>query len=150
MTAPEPPVSFDPPIDWDARRALVIASGTLNGIDFVEVLPGRLTLLVRLLARPGTVTFDASTVRITGGVRADPRINPVGVVWVYLAADVLDLDHPRPGVTDDDRRLVGDGLPADDRAAVLVVRTSSSGDASQYRLHLLGPDLTQPQASTRS
>jgi hypothetical protein len=146
VTAPEPPASFGPPIDWDARRALVIASGTLNGVDFVEVLPDRLTLLVRLLARPGTVTFDPGTVRITGGVRADPRVNPVHVLWVYLAAGVLDADHPPPGVTAGDREMVSEALLADDEAAVLVVRTSSSGDSSPYRLHLLGPDLTQPPA----
>ena len=144
MTGPDTVASFGAQIDLDARRALVIASGTLNGIDFVEVLPDRQTLLVRLLSHPGDVTFDADRVQITGGVRADPRINPVRVVEAYLAAEVPDTAQHRPGVTDTYRTQVGRALLDDDAAAVLVVRTSSSGDSSQYRLHLLGPDHTQP------
>ncbi|MFM9595531.1 putative baseplate assembly protein [Streptomyces scabiei] len=132
-------------IDLDARRILVARAGQqgLNGIDSVEVLSGtpgsvpgapvRRTLLVRLLRAHDT---DVAA-RILGGVRADPRINPVRVEWIRRADSFLD-----PSA---DAELVSASTRPDERPRVLVVRTSSSGDWSTYTLVLTVPgDRTAP------
>lgn len=136
-------------IGLEARRILVARAGQheLNGVDSVEVLsntpgapghvpgaPRRRTLLVRLLREP-----DAEVaVHILGGVRADPRINPVRVEWVRRA-DRFPAPSP-------DRELVFAATRNDERARVLVVRTSSSGDWSTYTLALTTPGGRTPPA----
>jgi hypothetical protein len=145
-------------VDLDARRALVnrTPSPTLNGIDDIEVLanapgtvghqpgaPRQRTLLIRLLHEPVPPELTAERVRILGGVRPDPRINPVRVDWAYPAVAVaLDSTNaqtdPPPGVTIADRDLITAICAPADRARSLVVRTSSSGDWSTYVLKLLG------------
>ena len=155
-------------IDREARRALVEGRTDLDGIDFVEVLsnhegspghvvgaPAQRTLLVHLLNGidlggpvPGVPPdWRKDRVLVKGGVRADPRVNPVGVEWAYPAlavagapADGLPPRAPLPGVTPADRELVGRALPGDlaTRGRVFVVRTTTSGDTSAYLLHLLG------------
>ena len=140
-------------IDRDARRALVEGREDLEGIDFVEVLsnhvgtpghvagaPAQRTLLVHLLNGIGggvPAGIRADRVAVTGGVRADPGVNPVGVEWAYPALAVAgapadgELPEPNlPGVSPADRQLVNDALPepAFARARVLVVRTTTSGD----------------------
>lgn len=137
-------MSFAADLDRDARRALVEGSAELEGIDFVEVLanrpgtpghvpgaPAQRTLLVHLLNRAVPAGWDRTRVAVRGGVRADPRINPVSVVWAYPAAAASP-----PGVTAADRALVAAALPPDP-GRVFVVRTSSHGDWSTYTLHLL-------------
>ena len=128
----------------------------IDGIDFVEVLsnhegtpgyiagaPQQRTLLVHLVNGPVPTAWTADHVRIVGGVRNDPALNPVGVVWAFPAEQVLD---GSAGLPLGDRTLVEqaltgtDGLPDDEaRSRSLVVRTSSSGDWSTYTLRLQDP-----------
>jgi hypothetical protein len=152
-------------VDLDARRALVRAvdpadpagPGHLDGIDIVEVLsnhagtagfvagaPQQRTLLVHLLRGPVPTDLGADRVRVLGGVRADPRINPVRVEWAYPAADLAGAPgspavSTLAGVAPADRALVAGAVEPARRSRVLVVRTSSSGDWSTYVLALLGP-----------
>ncbi len=168
MTAAVGPTTAPPDIDRDARRALVEGRTDLDGIDFVEVVsnhvgspghvagaPSQRTLLVHLLngidlggATPGVPEdWRAERVRITGGVRADPRVNPVGVEWAFPALAVAGADGVPPtpallGVRAADRRLVDSALPVapEVRGRVLVVRTTTSGDWSTYVLHLVGEE----------
>ncbi|MFE9018091.1 hypothetical protein ACFYNL_05885 [Streptomyces sp. NPDC007808] len=149
-------------VDRAARIALVrgVAEPRLNGIDFVEVLsnhmgtpghvqdtPQQRTLAVHLLHAPvppelGTGAGDPAVV-IMGGVRPDPRVNPVLVEWAYpavaLAGDTMhSAEAGLPGVTDGDRALVATSVPEPARARVLIVRTTTSGDRSTYVLRLRG------------
>lgn len=157
MTAPEPlPLSAG--IDLEARRALVRDLAGLDGIDVLEVLsnhdgtpgevpgaPAQRTLLVHLLGGPVPSGWTADVVRVVGGVREDPDLNPVRVDWAFPAVAVVGVagtpaTDPLGGVTAADRQLVQQALPADDqRRRALVVRTSSSGDWSTYTLRLVGP-----------
>lgn len=160
-------------IDQDARRTLIRGRPDLDGIDFVEVLsnhagtahevpgaPQQCTLLAHLLNRPVPADWDASNVRIEGGVREDPTLNPVRVRWAYPAVALVGTaDTPRiadlPGVASADRALVAAALPEDEtRDRAFVVRTHSTGDWSTYRLRLLDdtgvgapPGLDAPLAS---
>ena len=135
-------------VDRESRRALVDGRSDIDGIDFVEVLsnrsgtpgfvpgaPAARTLLVRLLNGQVPTAWTASVVDVLGGVRTDPVINPVHVVWAYPAAAVLGEELP-PRVTAEDRELVSAALDQPDVAATFVVRTSSSGDRSAYLLRL--------------
>ena len=157
MTATVPD-AFGADIDRDARRALVEGHAGVDGIDFVEVLsnhagtpgyvqdaPRQRTLLVHLLNAALPPGLDRHRVLVTGGVRADPRVNPVGVEWAHPAVAVAGADGVPPpsrpaGVSPADVRLVDAALPAARavRERVLVVRTTTSGDASEYTLRLLG------------
>ncbi len=128
--------------DGDRRLAATRADGRLNGIDLVEVdgghgpqVPAQRTLLVRLL-RPVPAGFAAADLRIDGGVRLDPAINPVRVVWAF-AASGLAAARDAGAVGSDDVDAFA-GLPDPDR--LLVVRTSSAGDFSTYRLVVTDPD----------
>ncbi|WP_327256226.1 hypothetical protein [Streptomyces sp. NBC_01244] len=139
--------------DREARRALLRhQASTLNGIDTVEVLtntpgtpghvpgvPGRQTLLVRLLRPVGAGALHAGTVRVLGGVRPAPRINPVRVDWAHTAEAVVN-GGPLPGVDAADRQLIAHATSEGDRDQVLVVRTASSGDWSTYVLALAAAD----------
>ncbi|MFE7408614.1 hypothetical protein [Isoptericola sp. NPDC057559] len=153
-------------VDQESRRALLRGRAGVDGIDLVEVLsnhrgspghvagaPEQRTLLVRLLNGPVPDGWGAAHVGVTGGVRVDPALNPVAVSWAFPAARVVGTsaeppagDAGVPGVTAADRALVDpalrgpDGLPDDDaRRRTLVVRTTSSGDWSTYRVRLLDP-----------
>lgn len=117
----------------DKRRDAVIASTTVNGIDYLEVVdnwaksspdsPRQRTLLVHLFKKP-SVALGTANVRITGGVRVS-----VGVDWAYMYGAI-------PGGTlFPDEQAMLDALP--DRDRVLVVRTSSTGDFSTYQLSLV-------------
>jgi hypothetical protein len=145
-------------LDREARRALVEGRNDLDGIDFVEVIgnypgsrgrvpaaPQQRTLLVHLLNGAVPADWDADRVRITGGVRADPRVNPVGVEWAYPALAVAGPTGTPPGPLPDgvaasDGSLVDQALPpgVGARRRVLAVRTTTSGDWSTYTLALLG------------
>jgi hypothetical protein len=114
-----------------ARLELVKENGTLNAIDYLEVLdhdapagsPPQRTLLVHLVLAPGGLT--ATNVQITGGV----RITPVNVVWAFPATSVPST------VASAAERAYFSSLP--DAAKVLVVRTDSDGDYSTYNLALV-------------
>ncbi|MDX2562920.1 hypothetical protein PV371_25145 [Streptomyces sp. TX20-6-3] len=168
MTGQGPVAATDPPgdaihgIDLDRRRALVTTvDPDLDGIDFIEVLsnhagtpghvpgaPQECTLAVHLLRGPvadgpGAGPGDQRVV-ILGGVRDDPHVNPVRVLWAYPAVSLAgDADHPPAvldaQVTQADRELVAAGVPAVMRSRVLVVRTAAPGDRSTYVLRLHGP-----------
>ncbi|MFD6176223.1 MULTISPECIES: baseplate J/gp47 family protein [unclassified Isoptericola] len=153
-------------VDLEARRALLRGRAGVDGIDVVEVLsnhrgspghvagaPEQRTLLVRLVNGPVPGSWGAAHVTVTGGVRVDPALNPVGVSWAFPAARVVGTgtepaapDADVPGVIAADRTLVDralrapGGLPDDDaRRRTLVVRTTSSGDWSTYRVRLVDP-----------
>jgi hypothetical protein len=149
---------FAADIDLESRRALVRDLAGLDGIDVIEVLsnhegtptevpgaPAQRTLLVRLLNGPVPPGWTADVVRIVGGVREDPDLNPVRVEWAHPAVAVVGAagspaTDPLEGVSAADRQLVQQALPGDEeRRRALVVRTSSSGDWSTYTLRLVGP-----------
>lgn len=144
-------------VDRDARRALVMNGAKLkkprNGIDSVEVLantpgtpgyvpevPRQRTLLVRLLRGVGPHALRAGNVRVLGGVRPDPRINPVRVDWAYPASTVTGGGPLPAGVTVEDRSFVAKAMAGSSPNRTLVVRTSSSGDWSTYVLALTSAD----------
>lgn len=119
------------------RRQAVRDHGTLNGIDYLEVLdtdappgsPRQQTLLVRCL-KDAPDGLTPHQVRLLGGV----RIAPVVVAWVSRARDA-DLD----ALLADGRIIAAEhtffsGLP--EREALLLVRTEAAGDFSTYRLCL--------------
>ena len=147
MTAPAP---APPLVDREARRALVEGRTDLEGIDFVEVAasdPRHRTLLVHLLNGAVDDEWHGDRVQVLGGVRADPAVNPVRVVWAYPALAIVDgAGNPRnplpSGVRPVDAAIVHDALPpgAGARERALVVRTTSSGDWSVYQLALFAPD----------
>jgi hypothetical protein len=128
----------------DARRALVRANGTLNGIDYLEVLdreaptgtPRQQTLLVHTFR--AVSSLDAGNVRIDGGV----RVTPVRVLWAHAGDQVL---AGSPTAAESARfTALLNGL--DDPARVLVVRTDARGDFSTYTLRLVepGPGAAEP------
>jgi hypothetical protein len=145
-------------IDLETRRALVRDVAGLDGIDVVEVLsnhegtpgevagaPAQRTLIAHLLGGPVPADWTADVVRVVGGVREDPDLNPVRVEWAHPAVALVGVSgtpatDPLDGVSSADRQLVEQALPGDDhRRRALVVRTSSSGDWSTYTLRLVGP-----------
>jgi hypothetical protein len=117
----------------DKRRDALIADATMNGIDYLEVVdnwaktspdsPRQRTLLVHLFKQPSG-TLDKSNVMIAGGARV-----PVAVEWAHMYGAFPT------GVLFPDEQAMLDALP--DRDRVLVVRTTSPGDYSQYRLSLV-------------
>ncbi|MFI0975411.1 hypothetical protein ACH4SP_00105 [Streptomyces sp. NPDC021093] len=145
MTVDPRPVPPGPYLcrDGERRREAVRADGSLNGIDFLEVdgghppgVPPQRTLLVRCLRElPDELT--GSQVRVFGGVRADPAVNPVRVEWAFSARRLAE--PPSGGVEligEQDRKVFG-ALPDPDR--MLVVRTGSTGDFSTYRFAVVDP-----------
>ncbi|MCC2672364.1 MAG: hypothetical protein K0Q72_4836, partial [Armatimonadetes bacterium] len=124
------------------RRALVRADGTVNGIDYLEVLDDdapvgvapQQTLLVHLFLPP-PAGLDGRAVRLEGGV----RVRNLRVEWAAPATGAV----PDPALA----ALLA-ALP--DAANVLVVRTSARGDFSTYTLRLVdaasGPDSDDPPA----
>jgi Baseplate J-like protein len=123
----------------ERRRQAVLAHGSLNGIDYLEVLdeqapagsPRQQTLLVRCL-KPLLVNLGTDNVRISGGV----RITPVEVVWVGRAVDAEALlDAGRITPAERDFLLDEQNLPQPEQ--ILVVRSATAGDFSIYRLCLV-------------
>jgi hypothetical protein len=105
----------------DERRRLVRDS-TVNGVDYLEVLPSQRTLLVHCFR--STHGLDAGNVRIEGGERIRAK-----AVWAF-PGDELHASHPQllPSAE-------LDLVPVD--ANVLAVRTDSNGDFSTYTLTLV-------------
>ncbi|MGH4024792.1 MAG: putative baseplate assembly protein [Pseudonocardiaceae bacterium] len=136
----------------DAERRLEATrdGGTLNGIDTLEVdgghtlviddvkldVPAQRTLLVRcLLALPKGL--GAADVAVSGGVRVDPNINPVRVLWALPASELQAAHQADPAsVTEQDAAVFAKFSEPDH---LLVVRTSSAGDFSTYRFVILDP-----------
>jgi hypothetical protein len=102
------------------RSGRVQRETSLNGIDYLEVLPSQHALLVHCFR--SVHGLDASNVAIEGGV----RVRSVRADWAH-AADAL----PGGLLHGSDPPLV----PND--PTVLVVGTSSSGDFSTYTLRLI-------------
>ncbi|GAA1579216.1 putative baseplate assembly protein [Actinomadura kijaniata] len=138
-------------VAFDREARVALARGSVhNGIDFVEVLANRegepgfvadaarhRILLVYLLHGPVPDELDHRRVAVAGGVRPDPRVNPVRVLWAYPVTRLAGAD-PLAGVAEADRMLAvaAAGEHAD---RILAVRTTTSGDWSTYVLRLLGP-----------
>lgn len=109
------------------RREVVKALGTLNGIDYLEVIDHdapsddlrQRTLVLRLL-RP-TTTLTADQVQITGG----DRVPTVAVEWVARADDLP---------AGEDASLVDGLVPHDE---FWLIRTEQYGDHSTYTLALV-------------
>lgn len=115
----------------------------LNGIDVVEVdgghpgVPAQRTIVVRCL-EPVPDSLRGGQVEVTGGVRVDPRLNPVRVRWALPAsalAGAAGAGPDQPSAADVDAFA---GLP--DPQRTLIVRTSSAGDFSTYRFRILEPE----------
>lgn len=126
------------------RLELIQRAGTAHAIEWIEVLdqaapagtPRQQTLLVRLVLAPPPVdapgALGRNQVRITGGT----RIGHVGVLWAGLANAAL------PEAEASLQAMLAT-LP--DASRTLVVRTSSNGDFSRYRLLLVrGADDARP------
>ena len=107
----------------DKRRQL-LRDTSVNGIDYLEVLPSRRALAVHCFRAVGAI--DAENVLISGGV----RVRSVRAVWA-TAAD----DPALPGLLRPDELGALQGVEHPQR--VLVVRTDSSGDFSSYSLRLV-------------
>jgi hypothetical protein len=121
----------------ERRREVVKLSGTLNGLEYVEVhdsgLPGdsmrQLTLFLKFLRPPPGLT--ESNIVIDGG----ERIERVDVEWVAPATALP------PGEAPD---LVAELDPLDH---FLVIRTEFYGDFSIYQLRLVSaPGVDTPPA----
>lgn len=113
-----------------ARRRLVAAHPTLNGIDHLEVLdtgapegmPRQRTLLVSFY-KPITGLSERNVI-IEGGVRTN-----VQALWAFAAQEITS-----PPGSPLEQDFFG-ARPDADR--LLVVRTDSAGDFSSYRLRLV-------------
>lgn len=113
----------------ERRRQVVKESGTLNGIDYIEVLDHdaptealrQRTLFVKFLKpNPG---LDKNQIIIIGG----DRIKTVEIEWIAPADNL-------PGGED---ATIVDGLNAFELDYFLVVRTKYYGDFSLYTLRLV-------------
>lgn len=115
------------------RRNAVAAHPTLNGIDYLDVLDRELpdahpmrqrTLFLHFLKPVTAAGLSADNLRILGGERIlDPRVE-----WAQAG-------QPAPAALDAEEAAVLAALADADR--VLVIRSDSSGDHSQYRLQLV-------------
>lgn len=113
------------------RRNLVAAHATLNGIDYLEVLdreapvgsPRQRTLMLHLL-KPVPAGWSKENVKISGGERIrDPKIS-----WVAPASNLSGMPLNTSEIN------LFSSLA--DAANILIIRTESEGDFSDYRLFL--------------
>jgi len=121
------------------RKAAVLGSTALNGIDYLEVLdsgvpsppplvPRQRTLLIHCLnPLSATMTLAPANVVIEGG----QSIRNISIDWV-IAASAIDSTKP-----DDIKALLPVVAALANRGNVLVVRTHEAGDFSTYRLRLV-------------
>ena len=129
----------------ERRLQRVDAHATLNGIAYLEVVDGDLyldfvgtpppsedlrqrTLLVHMV-KPLVGSLGAVNVRI----EAPPRAAPVQVAWARRAADAADL-RAEGLISSRERDFL---LALSEPEAVLVVRTTATGDFSTYTLRLV-------------
>jgi hypothetical protein len=111
----------------NARRSLVLGT-SVNGIDYLEVLPSKRTLLVHCFWT--AQGLDEGNVLIEGGV----RVSNVRVEWALPADDVVTGGPAGDRLPPEDQAVI-DGPIA--RGSALVVRTDSSGDFSTYVFRLV-------------
>jgi hypothetical protein len=119
----------------------------LNGIDFLEVVDGgrkedeplRQRFLAVRLFRDVTASLGADNVRIEGGAQA-PR---VGVQWALRWQLVL----AAPGIPQKEKDFLIAQLGVPDLPArLLIIRTSTTGDYSIYRLRVVkSPSVLEPR-----
>lgn len=121
------------------RRNAVAAHLTLNGIDYLEVLdrdaplnsPRQRTLMLHLL-KPVPAGWTKENVSIVGGERIrDPKID-----WVAPANDLAATPLNANEIT------LLSALPNADH--ILIIRTESDGDFSDYCLYLQQGPATPP------
>ena len=127
------------------ERVLSAINGgqAINGIDFLEVLdleaplgtPRQHTLLLRFLDTAPLLAPEA--IAIEGG----ERVTGISVLWTTRA------DAPEVPVGEDELATLLQGLPQPQN--VLVIRTSTEGDFSTYRLRLVGSELAPPAGIDR-
>lgn len=120
------------------RSADVLAHPDLNGIDYLEVLdqqappdsPRQQTLLIHCL-KPIEVTFSIDEIEINGGV----RVTDIRARWCGLASQANAL--LAAGLITPAERDYFSALPEANQ--ILLIRTSATGDFSQYQLTLKMP-----------
>jgi hypothetical protein len=119
------------------RRAAVLANPTLNGIDYLEVLPNddlpQRTLLVRCL-KPAPTTLKPSNVLITGG----ESITGITALWIAPASPVP------PQATATEAAYLTTLV---DPTYTLVIRASEAGGFSPYKLRLVNDATTAEEDS---
>jgi hypothetical protein len=115
------------------RKAAVLKSAALNGLDFLEVLdqdaialdsPRQRTLLIHCL-KPAPASLTPLNVLIAGG----ESITHISIEWIAPAT------APPPALTNPLEQAFFQSLP--DAANVLVVRTAQAGDFSPYEMRLV-------------
>ena len=120
----------------EIRRSLVRANGTVNGIDYLEVLddeapvgtaPQQTLLVYCFLSVAG---LSRENVRIEGGV----RVSPIGVVWAFPVNELLTVHIDRLSV---EEQTFFSSPRFSEPERVLVVRTDTRGDFSTYTLRLI-------------
>ena len=119
----------------DVERRQLLQSSTLNGIDYLELIPpdatADLPLIVVFCYHTLPSTLGPQNVQIAGGA----RMTNIGVEWAKLASTL----------TGSTLTAVQSELDGTDPTTVLVVRPTSDGDFSTYNLSLVsGPDSDQP------
>src|SRR5215467_15461402 len=136
----------------EQRKSAVLASATLNGIDYLEVLdsgatpgvPRQQTLLVHgLKPLAPTLTFSPSptgpaSTTVNAVIEGGESITNIAVDWM-IQASAIDPSQPAAVTV---LLPVLDALP--DKSHVLVVRTHVAGDFSTYCLRLVN-SATQAQ-----
>ncbi len=121
------------------KRAIQVNNSTLNGIDYLEVVPpanvGDLPLLLVFCFKSLKTDDYQKNVLIEGGV----RIRNIGVVWAKR--------YPSTNVKLDgtENKNISDVIGNYPQQNVLVIRPTSNGDFSNYTLRLVeSPDSTLP------
>jgi hypothetical protein len=128
---------------------------TMNGIDYLEVLDSdynlifpdeadaalrdslRQRILIVRLLKSVPSSLDRDNIHLQGGV----RLAPVEVLWAQSVAYLLDNDVD-PALSGEELDYLG---ALDEPENVLVVRTSSPGDYSRYKLSITsGPFESDP------
>jgi hypothetical protein len=123
------------------KRAIQVMNSTLNGIDYIEVVPpqalGEIPLLLVFCFKGLTANEYQKNVRIDGGV----RIKNIGVEWAQPYSPSL----VNVMVNDTENENILDAIGNYSQQNVLVIRPTSNGDFSNYTLQLVdSQDSTLP------
>ena len=109
------------------RRQLLQNSTTLNGINYLEVIPpeetGDLPLIVVFLYHAPTPPLGPTNFLIEGGT----RITNIGIEWA----------NPFAALAPVTQALVLENVTVPDPTKVVVIRPTSSGDFSTYTLQIV-------------
>lgn len=121
----------------EKRRHAVEESASINGIDYLEVLPATSIdalplLLVRCFKSESLFDLGENNVIIEGGI----RIKNIKIAWV-LRADIAvnNLDAIADLTNDERARLIE--IEPEERKYIIIIRPSSDGDFSTYTLRLI-------------